>query len=165
MAAQFVAWSQSIAGAWGYLGLFAINLIANATIFFPLPSFVVVFVFGAVLNPLLVGIVSGLGAAIGEMVGYALGIGGHKVLESKNRKWFERAKEWSGKRGIFPVIIVFAATPIPYDIIGILCGIIRYDIRKFFLATLIGKLIINIIIALAGFYSLTWVLSVLGGAL
>lgn len=162
LTAQFIAWSQSVAETWGYLGLFAINIIANATILFPLPSFIVVFVFGAILNPILVGIVSGVGAAIGELVGYVLGRGGHEVLKSKNKEWFDKAKKWSEKRGLFPVIIVFAATPIPYDIIGILAGIIKYDLRKFFLATVIGKIIINIVIAMAGFYSLTWVMGMFG---
>jgi len=128
----------------------------------PFPAFAFVFVFGSVLNPWLVGIISGIGAAIGELVGYVVGRGGNEILKKKNKKWFDKSLKWSEKRGVFTVIIVFAATPIPYDIIGILCGIIKYDLKKFFLATLIGKIIINTAIAWAGFYSLTWVISTLG---
>lgn len=159
---EFIQWVLSIAQTWGYLGLFLINVIGNATLFFPFPAFAFVFVFGSVLNPWLVGIISGIGAAIGELVGYVVGRGGNHILKKKNKKWFDKALKWSEKRGVFPVIIVFAATPIPYDIIGILCGIIKYDLRKFFLATLIGKIIINTALAWAGFYSLTWVISTLG---
>jgi uncharacterized membrane protein YdjX (TVP38/TMEM64 family) len=163
LALQFIAWSQDVVGAWGYLGIFVINIIANASIFFPVPAFAVVFLFGAILSPWLVGIVAGVGAAIGEMTGYLVGIGGREVLKRREDRWFRKAKEWSEKRGIFPVIILFAATPLPYDIIGILCGVIKYDLRKFFLATLIGKLIISVLIAWAGFYSALWVLQVFGG--
>ena len=159
---EFIQWAITIIETWGYLGLFLINIIGNATLFFPIPSFAFVFAAGSVLNPWLVGIVSGIGAAIGEMVGYVLGRGGNLILKEKNKKWFDKAVKWSKKRGLFPVIILFAATPIPYDIIGILAGIIKYDIKKFFLATLIGKIIINTVIAWAGFYSLTWMISALG---
>ena len=159
---EFVQWVMSITQTWGYLGLFLINIIGNATLFFPFPAFAFVFVFGSVLNPWLVGIISGIGAAIGELVGYVVGRGGNEILKKKNKKWFDKSLKWSEKRGVFTVIIVFAATPIPYDIIGILCGIIKYDVKKFFLATLIGKIIINTAIAWAGFYSLTWVISTLG---
>ncbi len=160
---QFIVWSQSFAETWGYLGIFLINIIGSATIFFPVPAFAVVFLFGAILNPWLVGIIAGVGAAIGELTGYVLGIGGSHVLKKRNKKWFDRAKKWSEKRGLFPVIILFAATPIPYDIIGILCGVIKYDLKKFFLATLIGKVVISIILAWAGFYSMSWVLAAFGG--
>ncbi len=164
MASQFIVWSHAFAETWGYLGIFLINIIGNATIFFPVPAFAVVFVFGAILNPWLVGLVAGLGAAIGELTGYVLGIGGRQILKKRDQKWFNMAKKWSEKRGIFPVVILFAATPIPYDIIGILCGVIKYDLKKFFLATLIGKVVISIILAWAGFYSMSWVLAVFGGA-
>ena len=160
---QFIAWSQSFAETWGYLGIFIINIIGSATIFLPVPAFAVVFLFGAILNPWLVGLVAGLGAAIGEITGYVLGIGGREVLKRKEDKWFKKASKWSEKRGLFPVIILFAATPIPYDIIGILCGVIKYDIKRFFVATLIGKIIVNIALAWAGFYSMSWILAAFGG--
>ena len=164
LAAQFIAWSQSFAETWGYLGIFLINIIGNATIFLPVPAFAVVFVFGAILNPWLVGLIAGIGAAIGELTGYVLGLGGREVLKRREDKWFRKASKWSEKRGIFPVIILFAATPLPYDIIGILCGVIKYDLKKFFIATLIGKVAVSLAIAWAGFYSVSWVLAVFGGA-
>ncbi|UCD07445.1 MAG: VTT domain-containing protein [Candidatus Aenigmatarchaeota archaeon] len=164
LVSQFILWSQGFAITWGYLGIFLVSIIGNATIFFPIPSFAVVFVLGAVLDPWLVGVVAGVGAAIGELTGYLLGRGGRELLKKRNRKWFTKAKRWSEKRGVFPVIIIFAATPIPYDIIGILCGVIKYNLKKFFLATLIGKIIINVLIAWAGSYSVAWVVQVFGWA-
>ncbi len=59
---------------YGYLGVFIISVLGNATLIFPAPSFTVV-AFGAVLNPYFVGILAGCGAAVGEMTGYTLGRG------------------------------------------------------------------------------------------
>jgi membrane protein YqaA with SNARE-associated domain len=159
----FIQWSNDVAGTWGYLGIFLVNLIGSATVIFPIPAFIVVFLFGAVLNPLLVGVSAGVGAALGEMTGYAVGLGGKKVIEKKYEKLLKDANRWMEKYKAFIIITVFAATPLPDDILGILCGAIKYDIRKFFFASLIGKLILNISLAYAGYWGAQWVLSFLGG--
>ena len=159
----FSAWSQSIAVTWGYLGIFLISLIGSATILFPVPAFFVVFASGAVLNPWLVGIAAGAGSALGELTGYGIGFAGEKAISKKHEKWLKRANEWAGKYKMFTVIVIFAATPLPDDIVGILCGVIKYDVKRFFLASLTGKLIMNVSIALGGYYGLQWVIAVFGG--
>lgn len=159
----FVEWSNEVASTWGYLGIFLVNVIGSATVIFPIPAFLVVFLFGAVLNPLLVGVSAGFGAVIGEMTGYAVGLGGKKVIEKKHEKLLKKANKWMEKYKAFIIITIFAATPLPDDVLGIFCGAIKYDIRKFFFASLIGKLILNISLAYAGYFGAQWVLSLLGG--
>jgi membrane protein DedA with SNARE-associated domain len=160
---QFILWAQDFVGAWGYLGIFVVSLVGNLSIILPIPAFVLVFTMGAVLNPWLVGLAGGLGGALGETSGYLIGMGGREVIETKYEKRLAMAKKWIEKHGIFPIILVFAATPLPSDIVGILAGVIRYDIRKFFLANIIGKVIMNTYIAWAGFYGINAVLAFLGG--
>ena len=70
---------------------------------------------------------------------------------------------WMERHGAFSIVILFAMTPLPHDVIGILCGVINYNIKKFFLATLIGKVIMNLFIAWGGFLGVNWVLTVFGG--
>ncbi len=152
---------MSLLENYGYLGIFMVNLIANLTIIFPLPSSILVFGAGAVLNPFLVGLFAALGSAIGEFSGYALGLGGRKVIERKWKKWVERAETWFQKYGAFWIIIFFAATPFPDDIVGVLSGTLRYPFKKFFIACFIGKLILNLVLAYAGFYGINWILGVL----
>ncbi|MHA2163037.1 MAG: hypothetical protein ACXABF_11495, partial [Candidatus Thorarchaeota archaeon] len=69
----------------GYPGTFVVSFIGNATVLFPFPYFGVPFVLGGLLvpdatafafDPWIVGLLSGVGAAIGEMTGYAIGYGG-----------------------------------------------------------------------------------------
>lgn len=152
----------SLMETYGYLGLFLINLISSATIIFPLPASVFVFASGAFLNPFLVGLSSALGCTLGEVTGYAVGIGGRKVIEKKWKKWIKRIEEAFRRYGGFWVIIVFAATPLPDDIVGIVGGTLKYPVKKFFVASFIGKLILNLILAYAGFYEARWILQYLG---
>src|SRR4030042_782353 len=107
----------------GYLGVFAINAIASATIFLPLPAFALTFALGAVLNPWLLGLSAGLGSAVGELTGYLIGYGGHKAFKKRYKKWLGRAEKFAQKEGMFAAILAIAASPIPTDIVGILGGV------------------------------------------
>lgn len=161
----FIAWAQGFAGAWGYLGIFLVNFLGSASIFFPVPAFMVVFLFGSILNPWLVGIVAGVGCALGELTGYVIGKGGERVLKRKYKKWIKKGEEWFRRHRAFPFIVIFAATPLPDDVLGILCGMFSYDLKRFFLASLIGKIIMNLALAWGGFYGMQWVLQVFGGGI
>jgi membrane protein YqaA with SNARE-associated domain len=159
---QISSWMFYVVMAYGYLGVFAINLIASATIFFPLPAFALTFALGAVLNPWLLGLSAALGSALGEFTGYFLGYGSQEVLKKRYKKWLESMGKFSKKRGMFLALVVIAATPIPTDIGGILAGMARYDAKRFFLAMFVGKLITYTLIAWAGFYGLGWIAGIFG---
>ena len=148
--------------AYGYLGIFLISLIGSATIFLPLPSAIFVFAAGAFLNPFLVGLLAGLGSAIGEFTGYALGLGGRKIIKKKWKKEIKKIEGLFQNYGGFLIILIFAATPLPDDITGIVAGILRYPIKKYFIASLIGKIVLNLVLAYAGFYGTKWILQYLG---
>jgi membrane protein YqaA with SNARE-associated domain len=145
---------------YGYFGIFLISLISYASIIFPLPSSIFVFGSGAVLNPLLVGLSAALGSAIGEVTGYVLGLGGRKVIERKWKKSTSNIEKLFQKYGGFLIIVVFGATPLPDDIVGIFAGTVKYPFKNYFIATLLGKLILNLALAYSGFYGINWVLDV-----
>jgi len=148
--------------SYGYLGAFLINLIASAAIFLPLPASVFVFGLGAVLNPLFIGLVAGAGAAIGEFTGYALGWGSRKAIKNKWKKQIDYIEKLFAKYGGFLIIFIFAATPLPDDIAGVVAGVIKYPARKYFLAALLGKIVLNIALAYAGFYGVKEILNYFG---
>lgn len=132
---------------YGYLGVFIISVLGNATLIFPAPSFTVV-AFGAVLNPYLVGVLAGCGAAVGEMTGYTLGLGispdldeGASIagLGEKEMKWLRWLRPKFQRWGAI-VIFVLAAIPNPiFDMGGILAGMARMAWWKFLLAAVLGK--------------------------
>ncbi|MBI1973712.1 VTT domain-containing protein [Candidatus Micrarchaeota archaeon] len=146
----------------GYLGAFLAGMISSVSLFLPLPGFIVVFLLGSQLNPIGVGVLGGLGAAIGELTGYLIGLGGQKLATLKNKKrakWLNRIERAFQKYHPGAIIFAFAATPLPFDFIGIFCGATGYPAKHFFMYTLAGKLLKYLFIALAGFYGSEWVKS------
>jgi membrane protein YqaA with SNARE-associated domain len=148
--------SHHFVSRWGYLGIFLVSLVGSASIV-PIPFQIVIFSFGAVLNPLAVGIIAAVGSSIGTLTGYFLGLGGKEILEDKYSKQLNEVKKKLKKYGIFLWLIIIYATPIPNVPFALLSGVVRYDFKKFFLAVLIGYLILNLSLAFAGFYSMKWI--------
>ncbi|MBI2328886.1 MAG: DedA family protein [Chloroflexi bacterium] len=136
-------------GSYGYLGIFLTSLVANTTILLPMPGILLLlFAFGVTFNPALVGLAAAVGGAIGEMTSYMLGYGGRGVVQ--NRRLYDRASKWLSKWWGVLTVFVFAATPLPFDVLGLVAGLLRYPVWKFFLALLLGKTLKYIGIALAG---------------
>ena len=136
----------------GYLGIFIINFISSATVIFPVPGATSVFLGGAIWNPFLVGVFSGIGATFGELFGYFIGFGSRGLLDKqiKGRPWVKTVEKYFKKSG-FVTILIFSALPLPiFDVMGILSGTLSYPIGKFFLATLIGRILRNFIFAWTG---------------
>lgn len=151
---QFTLWSESTIGAYGYPGIFLVSFLSAASVILPAPGFAAVFALGAVLNPWLVGIVAGVGAGLGEITSYMLGRGGHELAKRKYQHIIKRIKAWEARYSAFLVILAFNATPLPADVIGLFAGFAHYNVRKFLLAAIIGKVIMMLILAWAGFSSL-----------
>ena len=142
---------------YGYPAVFLIGFLSSFTLFIPSPAFIVVFLLGSALNPFVLGLVAGAGAAVGETTSYLAGYGVRK-LAKKQRKKLDGIKKLFQKYRPDVVIFVFSATPLPFDFVGILCGTINYDAKRFFIATLLGKIVKYLIIAYAGFYGINWVI-------
>lgn len=136
-------------GGYGYAGAFLVSLVSNATIILPVPGVIIILALGATLSPILVGLSAGVGAAVGEMTAYMVGLSGRGLVE--NRRLYDRLVEWLNKWGVLTVFI-FALTPLPFDLLGIVAGVLRFPLWKFFIACWLGKTVQNIIVAYAGFY-------------
>jgi len=145
----------------GYFGAFLAGILSSVTIFLPTPGFVIVFGLAGFLNPIFIGVLAGIGAAIGELVGYIIGYGAEKYVLKKRKKakdWLSKIDFYFKKYNPMAVIFIFAATPLPFDFAGIACGAIHYPPEKFFIATLAGKLVKYLIIAIAGYYGINLIL-------
>lgn len=149
---------------YGLLGVFLASLIGNSTIFLPVPTYLLVYALGAKMNPFLLGLVAGTGAALGELTSYMVGFGIEAGTHVEKRKFKKRYKDISklfSKYG-FWIIPLFAATPLPMDAVGLVAGFLKYSWRKFLLGCLIGKLIMHWVIAYAGFKSYEFVMQIFG---
>jgi membrane protein DedA with SNARE-associated domain len=141
---------------YGYPGIFLLSILANATIILPAPGLAIVFTFGGVFSPLGVGLAAGLGAAIGELSGYLAGMSGQAIID--NPKLYERFEGYMRKYGGL-TITVLAFLPLPvFDLAGVAAGALKMPVHKFLLYCAAGKIPKMILVALAGAYSVDWVL-------
>jgi membrane protein DedA with SNARE-associated domain len=135
-----------------YFGFFLIGFISSSTIFLPFPIYVISTLsihFG--YNPILVAFLTSLGMSFGELTGYFVGFAGYKAYEKiEKNKYYKKFKGWFKKHGD-ATIFIFAFLPLPFDIVGIACGMSKYSIKKFLLFTFFGKFLKMLLIAY-GFY-------------
>jgi len=140
---------------YGYLGVFCVSVLANATIILPVPGIAVVFASGSVLHPLLVGLIAGVGEPLGELTGYLAGYGGSAIVEDRER--FQRVKKWMERRG-FLTLFLLSLIPNPlFDLAGIIAGMGHFPVPRFLLACWLGKTLKAVITAYSGFVLLPWI--------
>ena len=131
---------------YGYPGIFVFSLLGNATVFLPAPGYAIVIAAAVILNPLGVGIVAGLGAALGELTGYLAGTTGRASIV--NRDAFRRFEPLIQRYDVFAIALL-AAIPNPlFDVAGILSGMLRIPAWQFVLAAWVGKSIRFTLLAL-----------------
>ncbi len=139
--------------SFGYPGIFLFSILANATIFIPIPGVVFTSAMGAVFNPFWVSIAAGTGAAVGELSGYMAGFSGQAVVENNPR--YDRVVGWMQKYGIVTILLLaFVPNPL-FDLAGITAGILKLPIWKFLFYCMIGKILKMMIFAYAGDWLVT----------
>ena len=139
-------------GMYGYVGVFLISLITCSSIVVPVPGWIIVATLGAILNPVLVGVVSGVGGTIGEMTGYLLGYGGRLAVDKAGI--YSRMVEWMKRWGSVTIFIL-ALIPNPlFDIAGAAAGLLRFPLWKFLLFGAAGRIPKHILFAYIGVWGL-----------
>lgn len=136
---------------YSYFGVFLISFIGTASIIIPIPYTLLIFTLSLTgqWNSTLLIIAGGLGSALGESTGYALGYFGRRIVsEERQRKmiYLVRLFDRYGPLAIF----VFALTPLPDDILFIPLGIMKYKFYKAFIPALIGKMLMIFILVNSG---------------
>lgn len=152
----FWRWMESLSETQGYLGGFVAAFLANFSIIIPIPYTVAIFFIGATgLNPLLLGLISGIGAGLGEGSSYFLGFFGHYVTRQRYEKNARILRRIIEHRPLYIHLILFliGATPIPDDVFVIPLGFIRYGFIRTFIPVAMGKIIITTILAYLGSWS------------
>jgi membrane protein YqaA with SNARE-associated domain len=134
---------------YGYPGAFLISLIGNASVFVFLGATLpvlaslgaIIYPTTGIIGPVSVGLLGGLGAGIGEMVGYCLGYSGRGLVKDNRR--FEQFSAWV-KRWEFLAIFVFSLFPFVFDLVAITAGILHVPLWKYFLAVWAGRTILYV---------------------
>jgi len=156
-------WMTQFAEQFGYLGIFIISFIGSVSVVFPVPYTVVIYLLGAVLDPLLVAVSGGLGSALGEFSGYLLGFYGRNVVSKERQRKMDYMVRLFDRYG--PVaIFIFALTPLPDDLLFIPLGVMRYPFLRAFIPALLGKTLMTFILAFSGQQSFELIKVLFGGS-
>ncbi len=123
-------------GPWSYLGVFLAEMGNSAVIVIPTPGPAYTFAMGVTLNPFILGLIGGIGAAMGELTGYVLGVKGRRILEGG--RLYDRFRTMS-TRWMGGALFAFAFVPLPFDVAGLWAGTVRYPVWRFMLYVIPGK--------------------------
>ena len=96
-------------------------------------------------------ILSALTATGAKQIIFYVSYGGRRIINKKTRKRmrpFERLVKRYGGAAAF----IAAATPVPDDLVYIPLGLAKYNPKRFFVATLTGKIVLSYIVVLASHY-------------
>lgn len=140
---------DSIAGfvdAYGDLGVLLVALIGNMIPYSTVPYLVLIAAYATRFDSagkyIAITLAGALGAALGKVVVYMMGRAARRKISAETR---ENLEVFVGafKRSAFLAVFLFAALPLPDDIVYVPMGVAGYSLKHFFAAVFLGKTIIT----------------------
>ena len=137
----------------GYLGLAIVSFFGSLIPFVPIPSFVLLatMAVGEQFDIHVLVIIAALTSTAAKQIIFYVSYGGRKIISEKTKKRmkpFQKLVKRYGGSAAF----VAAATPIPDDLVYIPLGLAKYNPKRFFIATLLGKVVLYYVIVLISHY-------------
>ena len=137
----------------GYLGLTIVSFFGSLIPFVPIPSFVLVatMAVGEQFDIHVLVVIAALTSTAAKQIIFYVSYGGRKIISEKTKKRmipFQKLVKRYGGSAAF----VAAATPIPDDLVYIPLGLAKYNPKRFFVATLLGKFVLYYVIVLISHY-------------
>ncbi len=137
----------------GYLILALVNFFGSLIPFVPLPGFLLLATMsvGDQYDLHILALLSAITATVAKQIIFFVSFSGRKIMSEKTRKRmrpFERLVKRYGAAAAF----FAAATPMPDDIIFVPLGLAKYSPKRFFIATLTGKIVLSYIIVFVSHY-------------
>jgi len=138
----------------GYIGLGLVSFIGSLIPFVPVPSFILLATMsvGEQFDLHILALISAFTATIAKQIIFYASYGGRRMISEKTKKRmrpFQKLVKRYGGAAAF----VAAATPIPDDMVYIPLGLAKYNPKRFFIATLSGKIVLCYIIVLISHYT------------
>lgn len=140
---------QTHPGLWA----FTLSFMSNAVPYMTVPYLLLIAAYGAGLGDpwtkLTVAVTGGLGAALGKLVVYMVGSSTRRFMSEETKRNLELFTRLF-RRSAFIAVVVFAATPLPDDVIYVPLGVAGYSKALFLAGVAIGKVIITGLAVLFG---------------
>ena len=137
----------------GYVSLILISFFGSLIPFVPIPSFVflVTMSVGEQFDIHVLAITAALASTGAKQIIFYVSYGGRKIISEKTKKRMRPFQKLVKRYGASAAFVA-AATPIPDDIIYVPLGLAKYNPKKFFIATLLGKLVLCYVLVLISHY-------------
>jgi len=137
----------------GYLGLALVSFLGSLIPFVPIPSFILLVTMsvGDQFDIHILAILAAVTATFAKQIIFYASYGGRRIISEKTKTRmlpFQRLVKKYGAAAAF----VAAATPIPDDLVYVPLGLAKYNPRRFFISTLLGKLVLCYILVLSSHY-------------
>lgn len=137
-------------GGYGYLGVFLVTLLANASVFIPVPYPGVVAKLAANLNVAGASLLGAAGSVLGETTAFFVGRAGKGVVE-KTRFYMWLQRQLRSPVRAFTVLFLLSAPPNPFfDIAGLTAGSLGVSFPIFVVAVFLGRVVRMAILAALG---------------
>ncbi len=135
------------------LSAFIVSLVSNAIPYMTVPYLGIIAGWGLYLHndaeKVLVAVSGGIGAALGKVIVFLLGRSFRRILPENTRQNVEIfAKAF--KKSVFFALFLFAALPLPDDILYVPLGVTGYNLLLFFIAVALGKIVITFLAVMFG---------------
>ncbi len=161
---------------YGLLGVFVFAFIAGSVVNFvatPFPYWLLVFTVPSLLAPswgalapLWVGMLSALGASLGQLLTFMVGYSGsrlyHKFTVKIDNRFYNRAIGWAQRHGSWAIFLMSAMFNPIHLPMTIAIAALRYPPLKFFVFSLLGNLVKSLFIAYCGYFGLTSLFNLFG---
>jgi membrane protein DedA with SNARE-associated domain len=167
--------STTYLARYGLVGVLIVAFIAGSTFsitWIPVPYWLMVFTLPGiiasewgVLAPVLVGLISALGASLGQLLTFLIGYGGRglskKVAAKFGGRFYDRAMDWSKRHGSLTVFLMSAVFNPLHLPMTIAIATLRYPPHKFFFFCFLGSAVKCLFLAFCGYFGLTSLFSFL----
>ena len=161
---------------YGLLGVFVFAFIAGSVVNFvatPFPYWLLVFTVPSLLAPswgavapLWVGMLSALGASLGQLLTFMVGYSGsrlyHKFTVNIDNRFYNRCIGWAQRHGSWAIFLMSAMFNPIHLPMTIAIAALRYPPLKFFVFSLLGNLVKSLFIAYCGYFGLTSLFNLFG---
>ncbi|MBM3118890.1 MAG: VTT domain-containing protein [Chloroflexi bacterium] len=168
--------SAKYVAQYGLLGMLIVAFLGGSLlsmIAIPVPYWLLVFTLPSVLAPkmgigapIVVGITSGLGACLGQLLTFMVGYGSRDLSQQLaftfNKHLYVKAVEWAQRRGSLAVFLMSAIVNPLHLPMTLAMASLRFPAWKFILYSLLGNIVKSSFIAFCGYFGLTSLFKVLG---
>ncbi len=137
---ELIKWTRDTFIPIGDIGLFILAFMESSV--FPVPPDILLIALSLANTSLALyyATITTIGSVLGGVAGYYIGLKGGRLIARKifSERMIDKADNYFKEYGAWAVLIA-AFSPIPYKVFTIAAGIFKVDLKKFVIASIVGR--------------------------